>query len=90
MDITNFKAQADEAIEYTKEGLDLLVELRELQEAINFLPINENFEQMLKEIIEKEKIAVGLIQKSNLIQKVFNYKSTRSYGKTSKQITLNK
>jgi hypothetical protein len=60
---------AEEAIKYTKEGVNLLVEIHELQEAIKNLPKNESYEQMVKEIIEKEKMAVGFIQQATVIQR---------------------
>lgn len=66
---SNFKKQVAEALDCTKEGLNLILEISELQEAIKLLPLNETFEQMVKEVLEKEKYAVSLLQKSNLIQK---------------------
>jgi hypothetical protein len=69
MKINNLKKQASEAIKYTREGIELLIEIGELQEAIRSLPKSENIEQFIKEIIEKEKMAVSLIQKGSLIQR---------------------
>lgn len=69
MTINSFKIQVNEAIKCTKEGLDLLVELSELQESIKSLPIGEDLKQIVKEIIEKEKMAVSLIQKGTLMQR---------------------
>jgi len=69
MDIKNVKKQASEAIKYATEGIDLLIELSEMLEALKALPKGENIEQFIKEIIEKEKMAVSLIQNSNLIQR---------------------
>lgn len=65
----SFKDLAQEAIDYTQEGINLLVEIQELQEAIKNLPQKENYQQLIKEVIEKEKIAVGLIQQATLIQR---------------------
>lgn len=69
MDTNKLKQQANEAIKRTKEGIELLIEISEMQEALKNLPKNENVEHFIKEIIEKEKMAVSLIQKSNLIQR---------------------
>jgi hypothetical protein len=65
----SFKDLAQEAIDYTKEGLDKLVEVHELQEALKNLPKSESYEQLAKEIIEKEKIAISLIQQATLIER---------------------
>lgn len=65
----SFKNLAQEAIDYTKEGLGKLVEVHELQEALKNLLNSEDYEQLVKEIIEKEKIAIGLIQQAILIER---------------------
>lgn len=65
----SFKDLAKEAVDYTKEGLDCLVEVYELQEALKNLPKTESCQQFIEEIIEKEKIGVGLIQQAILIQR---------------------
>lgn len=65
----SFKDLANEAINYTKDGLGHLIEVYELQEASKNLPKTENYQQLVKEIIEKEKIAVGLIQQATLIER---------------------
>lgn len=65
----SFQDLAQDAINYTKEGMNLLIEIHELQEAIKNLPQKENYQQLIEEIIEKEKIAVGLIQQATLIQR---------------------
>lgn len=65
----SFKDLAKEAIDRTKEGLDYLVEAYELQEALKNLPKTESYKQFIEEIIEKEKIGVGLIQQAILIQR---------------------
>lgn len=69
MNLEYIKSQVREAVDSITSGLNLIIELNELQEAINNLPQNESVEQMLKEIIEKEKLSVGLLQKGTLIQR---------------------
>ena len=58
-----------QAINYTKEGLELLLEVSELQEAIKNMAKTEDYYQIVKEIIENEKVAVGLIEKATFIQR---------------------
>lgn len=65
----SLKSLTDEAIKYTKEGLELLLEVSELQAALGNIPKTENYYQMIKEIIEKEKLAVSLIERATLIQR---------------------
>ena len=65
----SLKNLTDEAINYTKEGLELLLEVSELQAAVKNTPKTENYYQLVKEIIEKEKLAVGLIERATLIQR---------------------
>lgn len=60
---------AKEAIDCNREGIELLVEIRELQESLKNFPKKENYQLLLEEIIEKQKIAVSLIQQSTLIQR---------------------
>lgn len=58
-----------QAINYTKEGLELLLKVSELQEAIKNMAKTEDYYQIVKEIIEKEKVAVDLIEKATFIQR---------------------
>jgi hypothetical protein len=61
--------RAKQALEYTREGLDTLVAISELQDSLVGLPKNDEYSAMVKEIIEKEKLAVSLIQQATLIQR---------------------
>lgn len=65
----NFKTLAEEAIECTKKGLDTLIEIHEIQEALKNFPKTKDYQQLVQEIIGKEKVAVGLIQRATLIQR---------------------
>ena len=70
----SFDRLADEALEDTRRGLDLLKEIDALQRALRNLADEKEFGSMVKEIIEKEKLAVGFVQQStiatrNLMQK---------------------
>ena len=64
-----FKALAAEAAESTKKGIDLLVEIDELQTVLSLQSLSKDFESLIREMIEKEKLAVGFIQESMTIQK---------------------
>lgn len=65
----SFKDLANEALDCTKEGLNRLVEIQELQEALTNLPKNSDYRQLVEEIIEKEKFAVSLIQQATVIER---------------------
>ncbi len=67
----SLKNLINEAISFTKEGLELLLEVSELQEAAKNMPKNEDYYQLVKEIVEKEKLAVSLIERTTLIQRDF-------------------
>ncbi|HQU91408.1 MAG TPA: hypothetical protein PLK77_03885 [Pyrinomonadaceae bacterium] len=64
-----FKALAAEAAESTKKGIDLLIEIDELQTALSLQSLSNDTESLIREMIEKEKLAVGFIQESMTIQK---------------------
>lgn len=65
----NFSDLAREAINLTKQGLELLMEVSELQQALKYLSNNESSVQAITEIVEKEKIAVSLIQQAIVIER---------------------
>ena len=62
-----FKELAEEAIDCTKNGLEKLIEVYELQQASKNFPVTENYQELIEEIIEKEKIAVSLIHQATLM-----------------------
>lgn len=65
----SFSDLAQEAISHTQKGINLLIEIYELQEAVKNMPHKADYQQLIKEIIEKEKTAVGLIQQATIIQR---------------------
>lgn len=65
----SLKKLIKEVIDYTKEGLELLLEASELQAAAKNMPKTEDYYQLVKEIVEKEKLAVSLIERATLIQR---------------------
>jgi len=65
----DFSLQAKKAASLTEEGLDHLIEAHELQMALLNHPKDSSYATMVQEIIEKEKLAVALIQKSTLVQR---------------------
>jgi hypothetical protein len=67
MSNNTFEDQAKRALSYTKEGLDLLVEVGQLQNALSNLPKSKDYVELVQEIAAKEKTAVGLVQQSTLI-----------------------
>lgn len=65
----SFKDLAVEAARSTKKGIDLLIEIDELQTAIALQSLSKDSETLIREMIEKEKLAVGFIQEGMTIQK---------------------
>ena len=66
---TEFSKLAQEAKELSKEGLNLLIEIDELQNSIKNVRKNKDYQKKVEEIVEKEKYAVGLISKATIIQR---------------------
>jgi RNA polymerase-interacting CarD/CdnL/TRCF family regulator len=66
---SEFIRQAKQAIAFSREGMDHLIEVHELQQALKNKTRDNDYAAVVREIIEKEKLAVGLIQKSTLIQR---------------------
>lgn len=64
-----FKDLATNAAQSTKKGIDLLIEIDELQTALSLQSLTKDSESIIREMIEKEKLAVGFIQESMTIQK---------------------
>lgn len=69
MSLSDFREQASRAQQYTKEGLDLSVEVYELRRSLEHLKKGKDYSELVKEIIAKEKTAVGLIQQATMIQR---------------------
>jgi len=66
---SEFSHQAKQAVAFSKEGLNHLVEVHELQLALLGQKKDEEYAKIVKEIVEREKLAVGLIQQATLIQR---------------------
>lgn len=64
-----FRDLAVEAAESTRTGTDLLIEIDDLQTALSMRSLTGDSESLIREIIEKEKLAVGFIQQGMTIQK---------------------
>lgn len=64
-----FKDLAAEAAKSTQKGIDLLIEIDEIQTALSLQSLTSESESIIREMIEKEKLAVGFIQESMTIQK---------------------
>ena len=64
-----FKDFADQAIHFTKQGMELMTEIDRLQQLARQLPKIESYAELVKEIIEKEKLATSFIGKATLIQR---------------------
>ena len=73
-----FKDLALEAAQSTKKGIDLLVEIDELQSALAHQSLSKDSEALIREVIEKEKLAVGFIQEGMTIQKTLMNKQHAS------------
>lgn len=63
------KDLAKEAMDCTREGLDRLIQVQELLEAIKNMKQNKDYQSMIEDIIEKEKMAVELIQRATIIER---------------------
>jgi small-conductance mechanosensitive channel len=64
-----FKNLATTALECTKKGLDLLTEVYELQVAAKQMSMSSDYTALIKEIAEKQKMAVEFIQQATLIER---------------------
>lgn len=64
-----FRDLANDALSHTKQGLELLVETYDLQAGALNMPPNDDFEQVVHEIAEKQRLAVELIQNAMMIEK---------------------
>ena len=65
-----FNDEAKRASQLTQEGLSLLIEVNDLQLSLSSLKNKDEAALgLIREIIAKEKMAVGLIQQSTLIQR---------------------
>lgn len=64
-----FRDLANDALSHTKQGLEILVETYDLQVTALNMPPNPDFEDIVHEIAEKQKLAVELIQNAMTIEK---------------------
>lgn len=64
-----FSDRAHEALECTQQGLRLLIEANELGLATTNMLQNDDYHSLVEEMIEKQKLAVELIQRAMLIEK---------------------
>lgn len=78
---------AREVINYNKDGMELLIEINELQKAISNLAREDERHQLIKEIIEKEKVAIILIQQSTIIQRGLMKKQHEAIEKLINNLT---
>ncbi|HMO80022.1 MAG TPA: hypothetical protein PKD24_04455 [Pyrinomonadaceae bacterium] len=60
---------ANDALGFTKRGLEMIVETYDMQAAALSMPLNRDFEQIVHEIARKQKLAVELIQNAMTIEK---------------------
>lgn len=65
----SFEVLAYETIDDTKKGVEYLIQVNELLSILKTMSKTEDSRQIVKEIIEKEKIAVELISKATIIQR---------------------
>jgi hypothetical protein len=77
----SFRDLANDALSHTKQGLDLLVETYDLQTAALNMPPNRDFEEIVHEIAEKQKLAVGLIQNAMTIEKSLMHRQAEAVQK---------
>ena len=61
----SLRALINKTINYTKEGLELLLEVDELQAAAKNMPKTKDYYQLVKEIVEKEKVVDDLFRRLN-------------------------
>lgn len=69
MEFSHFRNEAEKASQYTKEGLDQLIEISRLLEGLDLAPSPSEKAKIIEGIIAKEKHAVSLIQQSTLMQR---------------------
>lgn len=77
----SFRDLANDALSHTKQGLDLLVETYDLQAAALNMPPNRDFEEIVHEIAEKQKLAVELIQNAMTIEKSLMHRQAEAVQK---------
>lgn len=77
----SFSDLANDALSHTKHGLDLLVETYDLQTAALNMPPNRDFEEIIREIAEKQKLAVELIQNAMTIEKSLMHRQAEAVQK---------
>ena len=65
----SFQVLAYESLDNTQKGVDYLIQVEELLQALKNISKTKNYREIIEEIIEKEKIAVELISKATLIQR---------------------
>lgn len=73
-----FKDLAAEAVKSTQKGIDLLIEIDQLQTSLSLQSLTKDSELIIREIIEKEKLAVGFVQESMTIQKALMSKQHKA------------
>ena len=73
-----FKDLAAEASRSTKKGIELLIEIDEIQNALSMQSLTKDSESLIREMIEKEKLAVGFIQEGMTIQKTLMSKQHKA------------
>lgn len=76
-----FRDLANDALNHTKQGLDMLVETYDLQAAALNMPPNNDFEQIVHEIAEKQRLAVELIQNAMTIEKNLMHRQAEAVQK---------
>jgi len=76
-----FRDLAIVALSHTKQGLEMLVETYDLQVAALNMPPNRDFEEIVHEIAEKQKLAVELIQYAMTIEKRLMHRQAEAVQK---------
>jgi len=83
----SFKDLADEALNHTRQGLGLLVETSDLQTAALNMPQNRDFEELVHEIVGKQKRAFELVQNAMTIEKVLMHRQAEQVKQLINKLT---
>lgn len=82
-----FSVLANEALSNTKQGLELLVETDELQAAALNMHLDRDFEDLVHEIAEKQKLAVAMIQNAMTIEKDLMHRQAEAVHRLISKLT---